>query len=298
MSSEQITAEVLAAISGSAGTRAGEILSAVIRHAHDLAREVRLQPGELLAAADFLRRCGEISDEARHEYILLSDVLGLTMVVDTESAGVGDGALETSVLGPFYRAGAPWEPSGANISRGVGDGEPARIHGRVRDTSGAPVGGAVLDVWGTNAAGRYENVDPAQPDYNLRGRFRSGPDGRYDLWTVKPVSYPIPDDGPVGELLAVTGRHNMRPAHFHVIASAAGYRTIVTELYTDDDPYLASDAVFGVKPSLVVRYARTGDPEALRAAGRSEPYWDLEYDFILTPGQAAATGFTTTRRPG
>jgi protocatechuate 3,4-dioxygenase beta subunit len=297
MSSEQITVEVLAAISGSAGTRAGEILSAVIRHAHDLAREVRLQPGELLAAADFLRRCGEISDEARHEYILLSDVLGLTMVVDTESADVPDGALETSVLGPFYREGAPWEPAGANISRGNGDGEPARIHGRVLGTSGAPVSDAVLDVWGTNGSGLYENVDPAQPDYNLRGRFRSGADGRYALWTVKPVSYPIPDDGPVGDLLAVTGRHNMRPAHFHVIASAPGHRTVVTELYTDDDRYLASDAVFGVKPSLVVHYNRVTDPEALEAAGRREPYWDLEYDFVLTRGNAAAVGFSTGRQP-
>jgi protocatechuate 3,4-dioxygenase beta subunit/peroxiredoxin len=296
MSSEQITAKVLAATGGAAGTRAGEILAAVIRHVHDLAREVRLQPGELLAAADFLRRCGDISDAARHEYVLLSDVLGLTMVVDTETAGVGDGALETSVLGPFYRADAPWEPNGANIARGVNDGEPARIHGRVLDTGGAPVPGAVLDVWGTNGHGLYENVDPAQPDCNLRGRFRAGPDGRYDLWTVKPVSYPIPNDGPVGDLLAVTGRHNMRPAHFHVIASADGYRTIVTELYTDDDPYLDSDAVFGVKPSLIVHYNRVDSPEALKAAGRAEPYWDLEYDFVLTPGESAAVGFSTGRQ--
>jgi Dioxygenase len=108
----------------------------------------------------------------------------------------------------------------------------------------------VLDVWSTNGHGLYENVDPSQPDYHLRGRFRSAADGSYDLWTVKPVSYPIPDDGPVGDLLAVTGRHNMRPAHFHLIASADGYQSIVTELYTDDDPYLGTDAVFGVKPSL------------------------------------------------
>jgi len=296
MSSEQITAKVLAAVSRAKDPRVGQILSAVIRHAHDLAREVRLQPRELLAAADFLQRCGDISDEARHEFILLSDVLGLTMVVDTEAAGVADGALETSVLGPFYRADAPWEPTGANISRGAGDGEPARIHGRVLDTSGTPVSGAVLDVWGTNGRGLYENVDPSQPDYNLRGRFRSAADGSYDLWTVKPVSYPIPDDGPVGDLLAVTGRHNMRPAHFHVIASADGYRTIVTELYTDDDPYLGSDAVFGVKPSLVVHYNRIDNPEALQAAGRSEPYWDLEHDLILTPGQASSTGFSAGRR--
>jgi protocatechuate 3,4-dioxygenase beta subunit len=296
-SSEQITAQVLAAVAGAGDTRAGEILAAVIRHAHDLAREVRLTPAELLAAADFLKRCGDISDAARHEYVLLADVLGLTMVVDTVAAGIPDGALETSVLGPFYRAGAPWEPNGATISRGIDDGDPARIHGRVLDASGAPVGGAVLDVWGTNRNGLYENVDPSQPDYNLRGRFRSGADGRYDLWTAKPVSYPIPSDGPVGELLTVTGRHNMRPAHFHVIASADGYRTIVTELFTDDDPYLGSDAVFGVKPSLVVRYDRVDAPAAVKAAGRTGPYWDLEYDFVLTPGQAASTGFSTQRQP-
>jgi hydroxyquinol 1,2-dioxygenase len=295
-SSEQITAQVLAAVAGAGDTRAGEILAAVIRHAHDLAREVRLTPAELLAAAGFLKRCGDISDGARHEYVLLADVLGLTMVVDTIAAGIPDGALETSVLGPFYRAGAPWEPDGATISRGTDDGDPARIHGRVLDTSGAPVAGAVLDVWGTNRNGLYENVDPSQPDYNLRGRFRSGADGRYDLWTAKPVSYPIPSDGPVGELLTVTERHNMRPAHFHVIASADGYRTIVTELFTDDDPYLGSDAVFGVKPSLVVHYDRIGTPAAYKAAGRTGPYWDLQYDFILTPGQATAAGFSTERQ--
>jgi hydroxyquinol 1,2-dioxygenase len=295
-SSEQITAEVLAALESSGGTRAGEVLTAVIRHAHDLAREIRLQPRELLAAADFLRRCGEVSDEARHELILLADVLGLTMVVDTEAADVADGALESSVLGPFYREGAPWEPSGATISRGTDDGEPARIHGRVLSASGTPISDAVLDVWGTNRDGLYENVDPSQPDYNLRGRFRSGPDSSYDLWTVKPVSYPIPADGPVGELLTVTGRHNMRPAHVHVIASADGYQSIVTELFTDEDPYLGSDAVFGVKPSLVVRYNRVDEAESLAAAGRTEPYWDLEYDFILTPGQASSTGFSTGRQ--
>ena len=295
-SSEQITAEVLAAIGPAKDTRAGEVLAAVIRHAHDFAREVRLTPRELLAAADFLRRCGEFSNAARHEYVLLSDVLGLTMVVDTEAADVADGALETSVLGPFYRAGAPWEVNGASISRGLDDGEPARIHGRVLGPDGSPVSGAVLDVWGTNRHGRYENVDPSQPDYNLRGRFRAAADGGYDLWTVKPVSYPIPSDGPVGELLAVIGRHNMRPAHFHVIASADGYRTIVTELFTDDDPYVHSDAVFGVKPSLVVHYDRVDNPDALKATGRSEPYWDLRYDFILTPGQATAIGFSTARR--
>ena len=262
---------------------------------HDFARDVRLQPDELLAAEDYLKRCGQISDEARHEVILLSDVLGLTMVVDTIAAGVPDGALEGSVLGPFYRANSPLEPNGASIARGADDGEPAHIHGRVLDLDGRPIAGAELDVWGTNKNGLYENVDPTQPDYNLRGRFHAEADGRYELWTVKPVSYPIPDDGPVGDLLKATNRHNMRPAHFHVIASAQGYRTIVTELYTDDDQYLRSDAVFGVKPSLAVHYDWVEDPRELAAAGRSGPFWDLQHDFVLTPGERGTITFTTNR---
>ena len=295
MTSEQITQAVLAAIRPANGDRVGLIVSSLVRHAHDFAREVELQPDELLAAATFLQRCGDISDEARHEFILLADVLGLTMVVDTLAANVGDGALETSVLGPFYRADAPVEPNGANIARGTHDGEPAHIHGRVLDLDGKPIPGAELDVWGTNDNGLYENVDPTQPDYNLRGRFHAEHDGTYELWTVKPVSYPIPNDGPVGDLLRATNRHNMRPAHLHVIAAAEGYRTIVTELYTDDDQYLCIDAVFGVKPSLVVHYTRAEDARQLAANGRTQPYWDLEYDFVLTPGQRGTIAFTTAR---
>jgi hydroxyquinol 1,2-dioxygenase len=295
MTSEQITADVLAAISGADGSRAGEILSALVRHAHALAREVKLQPGELLAAGEFLQRCADISDESRHEFILLSDVFGMTMVVDTEAAAVADGALETSVLGPFYRAGAPWESNGANISRGGDDGEPAHIHGRVLDTEGKLVADAVVDVWSTNKNGFYENQDPSQPDYNLRGRFRTDAEGYFDLWTVKPVSYPIPNDGPVGELLKLTKRHNMRPAHFHVMVSADGFQTVATELFSDDDQYLDSDVVFGVKPSLIVHYDRVESPDALAAAGRTEPYWDMEYDFVITPGEAAAIEFSTGR---
>ncbi len=294
-SSEQITSKVLTAISKTADARMGVLLASLVRHAHDFAREVALQPAELLAAADFLRRCGEISDDARHEFILLADVLGITMVVDTLAAQVPDGALETSVLGPFYRANAPLEPNGANIARGTDDGEPAYIHGRVLDLDGLPIADAELDVWGTNHKGLYENVDPDQPDHNLRGRFRTAADGSYEFWTVKPVSYPVPDDGPVGDLLAATNRHNMRPAHLHVIATADGYRTIVTELYSDDDPYLDSDAVFGVKPSLVVHYERTENPRERSAGGHAAAYWDLRHDFMLTPGQRTAITFTTAR---
>ena len=282
--SRQITESVLAAVDATPDPRIREIVTALIRHAHDLAREVRLQPDELLAATRFLQACGNISDAARHEFILLSDVLGMTMVVDTLAVDVPDGALETSVLGPFHRVGAPVEVNGANISRGVDDGEPAHVFGRILNADGEPLPGAELDVWGTNCHGLYENVDPSQPDFNLRGRFFADADGRYDIWTVKPVSYPIPDDGPVGDLLRATGRNNMRPGHFHLIASADGYRTIVTELYTDDDPHLATDAVFGVKPSLIVHYEWTSGDGDSAGGLASAPHWELQHDIVLVPG--------------
>jgi protocatechuate 3,4-dioxygenase beta subunit len=293
--SEQITESVLTAVQSTPDPRIRQITAALVRHLHDLAREVRLQPEELLAAADFLKGCGEISDASRHEFILLSDVLGLTMVVDTLAADPPDGALETSVLGPFYRAGAPLEPNGADISRGDDDGEPAHIFGRVLDTDGRPLAGAELDVWGTNHNGLYENVDPNQPDFNLRGRFHTDTDGRYDLWTVKPVSYPIPDDGPVGDLLRATARNNMRPGHLHIIVSADGYRTVITELYSDDDPYLDTDVVFGVKPSLTVHYDQVADADRTSAAQRTEPHWELRHDLVLTPGDRTSVGFSTGR---
>jgi catechol 1,2-dioxygenase len=295
VTSEYITENVIAAVSNAPDPRIRELLIELVRHAHDFARTVRLKPDELLAAADFLKAAGTISDDARHELILLSDVLGITMVTETLTSKVPDGAFETSVLGPFYRAGAPLEPLGANLSRGADDGEPARVHGRVIDADGTPIADAELDVWGTNQRGLYENVDPQQPDFNLRGRFLTGDDGVFEFWTAKPVSYPIPDDGPVGLLLESAGRHNMRPAHLHVIASADGFATVVSELYTDDDPHLEGDAVFGVKPSLVVHYARIDDPAELARHRRDAPFWDLEYDIVLVRGKRTAVEFSTSR---
>jgi hydroxyquinol 1,2-dioxygenase len=298
VTSEYVTERVLAAMSGAPSPRIRQILTELVKHAHDFVRTVGLTPAELLQAAEFLRACGEISDGARHEFILLSDVLGITMVTDTLAAELPGGAFETSVLGPFYRSGAPLEPLGANISRGTDDGEPVLVHGRVTDLSGHPVAQAQLDVWGTNRHGRYENVDPEQPDFNLRGRFLTGADGAFEFWTVKPVSYPIPVDGPVGQLLGAAARHNMRPAHLHIIASAEGYQSIVSELYTDDDPYLGEDAVFGVKPSLVVHYSRVDDPETMAKYDRREAFWDLGYDIVLVPGDRAPVSFTASRASG
>jgi hydroxyquinol 1,2-dioxygenase len=284
VTSEYVTEKVLAATGAAPDPRVRTILTELVRHAHDFARAVRLTPGELLRAADYLKACGTISDDRRHEFILLSDVLGITMVAETLAAQVPDGAFESSVLGPFYRAEAPLESSGANIARGADDGVPALVRGRVTDIHGNPIAGAQLDVWGTKHNGLYENIDPSQPDFNLRGRFITGGGGEFEFWTVKPVSYPIPDDGPVGELLRASGRHNMRPGHLHVIASAEGYDTVISELYTDDDPYLDEDAVFGVKPSLVVGYSWISEPTALAGLGREDPFWLLERDIVLVAG--------------
>jgi len=297
-SSEDITRSVVTAAASSRDERLREVMPALIRHLHDFAREVRLQPGELFAASQFFTECGQISDHARHEFLLLSDTLGLTMVVDTESAAVAPGAFESSVLGPFYRAGAPEVPSGANLSRrGQLDGQPLHFSGRVLDLAGHPVSGAAVDIWGTDATGRYENVDPDQPDMNLRGRVSTGPDGTFDVWSVKPVSYPVPADGPAGRLLYQMDRHNMRPAHVHVIVSAPGYRTVVSELFTDDDPYLSSDAVFGVKSSLIVHYDQVFDESAAERAGVRSPFWSLTYEFLLTPGATTPVAFSAGPGP-
>ena len=184
------------------------------------------------------------------------------------------------MLGPFYVPGAQRMPLGASISKD-GVGEPMLVSGRVIDTAGQPIADATLDVWQTAPNGFYDVQDPQQPAFNLRGVFTTGVDGRYRFTTVKPSSYPIPDDGPVGEMLKVAGRHPYRPAHIHFIVTAPGFRPIVTHLFIAGDPYLDSDAVFGVKKSLVVTPSRVDDAERARAAGVAAPFWEIAFDFAL-----------------
>jgi catechol 1,2-dioxygenase len=209
-------------------------------------------------------------DDVRQEYILLSDVLGATILVDAINHRNPEGTTESSVLGPFYREGAPVMPRGTSIA-GDTDGEAVTVRGRVTAVDGTPIEGAVLDVWQTAPNGLYEVQDPGQPDFNLTGRFQTATDGTYEFHTVKPVSYSIPEDGPVGQLLRALGRHTFRPAHIHFIVSADGYQPVVTQLFTAGDAYLDSDAVFGVKNSLVVDYERKGEG------------YRVEYDFGLEP---------------
>jgi protocatechuate 3,4-dioxygenase beta subunit len=253
------TDAALAQMAATPDPRLKEIADAAVRHLHAFVREVNLTPAEWLTGIAFLTQVGKACTPVRQEFILLSDVLGLSSLVAEIDASAD--ATEPTVLGPFYLSGAPERAMGEPIGRPE-DGSPALIRGRVTDVAGAPLGGATLDVWQGSGNGLYDIQDPRQPPFNLRGIFVTGPDGRYEFRAVRPVSYPIPTDGPVGDLLRGTARHNWRAAHVHAIVSAPGYRSVTTHIFDADSAYLDSDAVFGVRDSLIRQFrpAGPGDP--------------------------------------
>src|SRR5688572_2516445 len=214
-----ITDAVVERFAATPDARLKQILTSLVRHAHDFVRDVELTQDEWFAAVTFLTRVGHMSDDKRQEFILLSDTLGVSMLVDAINHRHPEGATESTVFGPFHREGAPVLPAGASIA-GKTDGEPTFVSGRVTDTAGRPLVGALLDVWQAAPNGLYDSQDPEQGGLNLRGKFRTDTDGRYAFQTVKPVNYPIPMDGPVGRMLRACSRHPYRPAHIHFIVSA------------------------------------------------------------------------------
>ena len=266
---DAITRAVLERLEEDGRTR--EVLRALTRHLHAFIREIEPSEAEWHAAIRSLTETDRKCDDRRQEFILLSDTLGATMLIDAINNRKPAGATESSVLGPFYREGAPARANGADLADGAAEGARVLVAGRVTDLDGAPIAGATLDVWQTAPNAEYAAMDPGQPEFNLCGRIETDADGRYSFRTRKPVSYTIPGDGPVGAMLKAVGRHNWRPAHIHFKVSATGYRTLVTQLFTDDDPYLESDAVFGVKDSLVIHYAPADDG------------FRVDYDFVMEP---------------
>jgi catechol 1,2-dioxygenase len=277
MTPAQLTGEVLRAYGGTPDPRLREILHALLRHLHAFVAETSLTGEEWLAGIQFLTRTGQMCDGARQEFILLSDILGVSSLVDL-IGHLAPGATESTVLGPFYVPGAPHRKRGENIGRPQ-DGEPTVVRGRVTDTAGQPLDGATLDVWQTAANGLYDVQDPAQPPFNLRGIFTTAPDGRYEFRTVRPVSYPIPTDGPAGALLRAAGRHAWRAAHIHAIVRAAGHQPVTTHVFDADNEYLGSDTVFGVKDSLI----RPFTPAS--AADPPDVTFVAEMDFALAPAR-------------
>lgn len=269
-----LTEEVLAAYAGTPDPRLRELLSALVAHLHAFAAETRLTTREWLGAVEFLTATGRKCDAERQEFILLSDVLGLSSLVAQINADRD--ATEPTILGPFYLPGAPQRATGEQIGRPQ-DGSPVLIRGRVTDVAGGPVAGATLDVWQGSGNGLYDIQDPEQPPYNLRGVFITGPDGRYEFRAVRPVSYPIPTDGPVGDLIRHAARHHWRAAHIHAIVSAPGCRPVTTHIFDADNPYLDSDAVFGVRDSLVRQFRPAGPDDP------SDVSFVVEMDFALAP---------------
>ena len=277
-----ITKDVLARIAKTNDKRLKHVMTSFITHLHDFIREIEPSEVEWMTAIQFLTAVGKKCDDMRQEFILLSDTLGATMLIDAINHRKPKGATESSVLGPFYREGAPEIAQGQMISL-TRDGDPCIVRGHVRTPKGAPIKGAVLDIWQTASNGMYEGQDRDQPAFNLRGKLKTDAAGRYEFRTVVPVCYPIPDDGPVGQLLKATGRHPYRPAHIHFIVSAKGYQPVVTQVFADTDSYIKSDAVFGVKDSLVEHFDKHGSTAEAGRLGLKAPFYTLDYDFGLTP---------------
>jgi hydroxyquinol 1,2-dioxygenase len=279
-----ITEAVLERVSNAENPRIRQISEAVVRHLHNMVREIRPTQEEWAFAIDFLTRTGHMCNDKRQEFILLSDTLGVSMLVDAINHGSGKGTTESTVLGPFYVEGAPEPPHGADISGGM-EGQPLMVTGTVRNADGAPIAGAIVDVWHSDDHGFYDVQKAADeaPGSAMRARFRSDGDGRFHFWTITPAYYPIPHDGTVGDMLKAQGRHPWRPAHVHFMIEAPGYRKLVTHVFRAGDPYLDSDAVFGVKDSLIREFAEHPAGQAPDGRRVEEPFRHLHYDFGLQP---------------
>ncbi|MEU2358530.1 intradiol ring-cleavage dioxygenase [Streptomyces misionensis] len=274
-----VTDEVLASFSDAESPRLKELMAALVEHLHAFAREVRLTETEWDLAINYLTEAGQISTDRRQEFILLSDVLGLSMLTVGINAPAVHGATESTVFGPFFMQGSPQIERGGNIAEGV-KGQPCYIHGVVRDVDGAPVPSARIEVWEADDDGFYD-VQYEGDKVQGRGHLFSGPDGEYDFWCVLPAPYPIPHDGPVGRLLAASNRSPMRPAHVHFMVTAPGYSSLITHIFVEGSDHLDGDAVFGVKPSLIIEFKeRVGFPAP--GAHVDGPWVEAEFDIVLS----------------
>ncbi|HSS27476.1 MAG TPA: dioxygenase [Usitatibacter sp.] len=270
---DSVTEIVHKAMSRTDDPRLREIMASLVNHLHSFAREVKLTEAEWEAGVDFMVRIGQASGPTKNESMLLSDLLGLSTLVVLLNNQQGRGETDAALLGPFWRNNSPVCKPGESIARDPGGGEPLAVSGHVKDLAGKPIAGAIVDVWQASPVGLYENQDEKQPDHNLRGRFETDAQGRFHFRTVRPKGYPIPMDGPCGELVRAQDRHPYRPAHLHFMLTKQGYKTLVTQVFADDDDMIDADVVFGVTPGLSGRFERSGDAD-----------WTLDYDFVMQPG--------------
>ena len=279
-----ITAAAVASFEGCSDPRLRTLMQSLVRHLHSFAVETSLTEDEWRQMIAVLTATGDITDERRQEFILWSDALGLSMLVDALAHELPAGATESTVLGPFYVPGSPLREYGESMVQESGAGVPAWVYGRVLGTDGTPIARAELDVWQNGADMLYAVQRPEAEEDHLRGRYLAREDGTYAFVAVRPVPYPIPDDGPVGRMLATTGRHPWRPAHIHMIVRAPGYKTVTTHVFDAVSEYLDSDTVFAVKRSLLRPFVERSPDDPERPAGVEGEWVSLENDIVLAPG--------------
>jgi hydroxyquinol 1,2-dioxygenase len=287
LASNELTAAVLASFADAPNPRFHQIAESLVRHLHAFIEDVGLTEQEWFDGIDFLTRTGHATTATRQEFVLLSDVLGVSMLVIGINHAPAEGATESTVFGPFFVEGAPEMRNGADLGAGA-PGRPCFMRGRILDTAGDPIAEAVIDVWQADENGFYDVQYTALPAPRGRGRLRPEADGRFWFWSVLPVAYPIPDDGPVGDLLHAGGRRPMRPAHVHFRVAAPGYETLITHVFVAGGDHLDDDAVFGVKTSLVAPFPRHEAGIAPDGRAMDVPYHTLDYDLVLAPAKRAS----------
>ena len=280
-----ITSEALRRMQNTSNPRLKRIMTSLVQHLHDFAREVELTESEWFDGIAFLTATGNMTSGKRQEFILLSDTLGVSVLVITLNHPAVQGSAESTVLGPFYWEGAPELARGSNLAEGV-KGEPAFYSGRVLSADGRPLENAVLDIWSGDGEGNYDMQLPEQTGMKARGRIRTDAEGRYWFRSIRPTLYPVPTDGPVGRMLRKMRRHPYRPGHIHMIVSAAGHCPVTTHLFVAESQYLDSDAVFGVKESLVAQFDRHPAGVGPNGEHLDTPFYTVNYDFRLRPAGA------------
>jgi len=285
-SEKDVTTAVLSELERTKNPRLRQILSAFIRHLHDFAREVQLTEEEFQAAIGYIVALGKHTSETHNEAVLMSGSLGFsTLICLLNNGNRGQTETDANLLGPFWRMDSPPTPNSASIVRSPTPGPALFVDAWFRDAKGSPVEGAEVDIWQSSPEGFYENQDPVQADMNLRGKFTTDEDGHIGFRSVKPAGYPIPIDGPVGELLRAQGRHNMRPAHLHFLAYKPGFKTLISQLYVPDDKHIETDVQFGVTRHLIGDYVRHAEA-CPRASDVKPPWYSLEHTFVMESGTA------------
>ena len=280
---KDVTKAVLAELAKAPNPRFREIMGAFVRHLHDFAREVKLTEEEFREAMAHIVKLGQHSNETHNEAVLISGSLGFSQLIVMLNNGDNGGDTDASLLGPFWRMHSPVTPNGGSIVRSPTPGEALFVNASFKDRAGKPIAGAEVDVWHSSTEGFYENQDPVQADMNLRGKFTTDTNGHISFRSIKPAGYPIPIDGPTGDLLRAQGRHNMRPAHLHFLAAKDGFKTLISQIYVQDDKFLETDVQFGVTRRLVGNYVRH-ENEKPPAPDVQGPWYSLDYNFVMEPG--------------